>query len=181
MTARQDYTLFCHCFCSHQTSKFIATKSIQRQEIQDCQCHATSDALALITLYESSMNAEAEDASFSRMKHFCTAVRPDCDYSSWRAQTCKKKRCIEYLHQSTGLTLQSPGAAHLAVLALPTQKQPSNCTTNDSKAVSAASCFSDTEAGDVCLIITSLDKIVVQLQSNNHWLSCQNLQICQTV
>ncbi|DBA88216.1 TPA: hypothetical protein ACH3X1_016170 [Trebouxia sp. C0004] len=109
------------------------------------------------------MNAEEEDA-YSRMKHFCTAVRPDCDYSSWRVQTCKKKGCIEYLHQPTGLTLQSPGAAHLAVLALPTQKQPSNCTMNDSKAVSAASCSSDTEAGDLCLIITSLDKLVVQLQ-----------------
>ncbi len=109
------------------------------------------------------MNAEEEDA-YSRMKQFCTAVRPDCDYSSWRAQTCKKKRCIEYLHQPTGLTLQSPGAAHLAVLALPTQKQASSCTLNGSKAVSAASCSSDTEAGDMCLIITSLDKLVVQLQ-----------------
>ena len=109
------------------------------------------------------MNAEEEEA-YSRMKHFCIAVRPDCDYSSWRAQTCKKKRCIEYLHQPTGLTLQSPGAAHLAVLALPTQKQASSCTLNDSKAVSAASCSSDTEAGDMCLIITSLDKLVVQLQ-----------------
>ena len=109
------------------------------------------------------MNAEEEDA-YSRMKQFCTADRPDCDYSSWRAQTCKKKRCIEYLHQPTGLTLQSPGAAHLAVLALPTQKQASSCTLNDSKAVSAASCSSDTEAGHVCLIITSLDKLVVQLQ-----------------
>ena len=108
------------------------------------------------------MNAEEEDA-YSRMTHFCTAVRPDCDYSSWRAQTCKKKRCIEYLHQPTGLTLQSPGAAHLAVLALPTQKQASN-KMSDSKAVSAASCSSDTEAGDMCLIITSLDKLVVQLQ-----------------
>ena len=109
------------------------------------------------------MNAEEEDA-YSRMKNFCTAVRPDCDFSSWRAQTCEKKRCIEYLHHPTGLTLQSPGAAHLAVLALPSQKQPSNCTSNDSKAVSAATCSSDTEADDVCLIITSLDKLVVQLQ-----------------
>ena len=109
------------------------------------------------------MNAEEEDA-YCRMKNFCTAVRPDCDFSSWRAQTCEKKRCIEYLHQPIGLTLQSPGAAHLAVLALPSQKQPSNCTMNDSKAVSAASCSNDTEAGDVHLIITSLDKLVVQLQ-----------------
>ncbi len=109
------------------------------------------------------MNAEEEDA-YSTMKQFCTAVRPDCDYSSWRAQTCKKKQCIEYLHQPTGLTLQSPGAAHLAVLALPTQKEASSCTLNDSKAVSAASCSSDTEAGDTCLITTSLDKLVVQLQ-----------------
>lgn len=109
------------------------------------------------------MNAEEEDA-YSRMKTFCTAVRPDCDFSSWRAQTCEKKRCIEYLHHPTGLTLQSPGAAYLAVLALPSQKQPSNCTSNDSKAVSAATCSSDTEADVVCLIITSLDKLVVQLQ-----------------
>ena len=29
MIAQQDYTLFCHCFCSHQTSNFIAAKSIQ--------------------------------------------------------------------------------------------------------------------------------------------------------
>ena len=109
------------------------------------------------------MNAEEEDA-YSRMKNFCTAVRPDCDFSSWRAQTCEKKRCIEYLHQPTGLTLQSPGAAYLAVLALPTQKQGSSCTLNDSKAVSTASCSSDIEAGDMCLIITSLDRLVVQLQ-----------------
>jgi hypothetical protein len=113
-------------------------------------------------MYESSMNAEEEDA-YSRMKHFCIAVRADCDYSSWRAQTRKKKRCIEYLLQPTGLTLQSPGAAHLAVLTLPTQKQDSN-TISDSKAVSTASRSSDPEAGDVCLIITSLDKLVVQLQ-----------------
>ena len=113
------------------------------------------------------MNAEEEDA-YSRMKDFCTAVRPDCDFSSWRAQTCEKKGCIEYLHHPTGLTLQSTGAAHLAVLALASQEQPSNCTINDNEAVSAAACLSDTEAGDVCLIITSLDKVVVQLQRHVH-------------
>ena len=112
------------------------------------------------------MNAEEEDA-YSRMKNFCTAVRPDCDFSSWRAQTCEKKRCIEYLHHPTGLTLQSPGAAHLAVLALPSQKQPSNCTSNDSKAVSAATCSSDTEADDVCSYIQiKADHLVMQQEDS---------------
>lgn len=29
MIAHQDYTLFFHCFCRHQTSNFVVSKSIQ--------------------------------------------------------------------------------------------------------------------------------------------------------
>ena len=46
--------------------------------------------------------------------------KPDCDVSSWRAQT-SKKHCIEYLHSPPGSTVHSPEAAHLAVLTLPKQ------------------------------------------------------------
>ncbi len=32
MIAHHDYTLFCHCFCSHQTSNFVVAKSIQNDK-----------------------------------------------------------------------------------------------------------------------------------------------------
>ncbi len=77
-----------------------------------------------LPLYESPSSHWAKDEcnwrkGLQHLRHVCTA-KPDCDVCSWRAQT-SKKHCIEYLHSPPGSTLQSPEAAHLAVLTLPKQ------------------------------------------------------------
>jgi len=81
-----------------------------------------------------------------------------------------------YLNVKTGLTLLSSGAAHLAVLALPTQ---SNCISSHSKAVSAAAgCSSHAkvmdhldEANDSAQIISSwfvqMQKIAEELEAHH--------------
>jgi hypothetical protein len=114
------------------------------------------------------MNAKEKQA-FNDLQQFCIAVDPDCDTFGWSCvQQKSKKQCIQYLHEPSGLTLQSPGSAHLAVLAL---------TASDSRMISAATAsasndevteYSD-EADQVQLtthVITSLDKVILQLQKH---------------
>jgi hypothetical protein len=114
------------------------------------------------------MNA-METRAFNNLQQFCIAVNPDCNTFGWSCvQQNKKKPCVQYLHEPSGLTLQSPGSAHLAVLAL---------TANDSRPISAATASSSndevTEYSDeadqfqqTIHVITSLDKVILQLQKH---------------
>jgi len=109
-------------------------KHIGRQKTWWWQCRATlhfvidfaamTGTKSWLPLHESPSSHWAKDEcnwrkSLQHLRHVCTA-KPDCDVCSWRAQT-SKKHCIEYLHSPPGSTLQSPEAAHMAVLTLPKQ------------------------------------------------------------
>ncbi len=114
------------------------------------------------------MNA-METQAFNDLQQFCIAVNPNCNTFGWSCvQQNNKKPCIQYLHEPSGLTLQSPGSAHLAVLAL---------TATDSRTILAATASSSndevTEYSDeadqvqqTIHVITSLDKVILQLQKH---------------
>jgi len=111
------------------------------------------------------MNA-TETQAFNDLQQFCIAVNPNCNTFGWSCvQQNNKKPCMQYLHEPSGLTLQSPGSAHLAVLAL---------TATDSRAISAATASSSHEEysdeadqfQQTIHVITSLDKVILQLQKH---------------
>ena len=111
------------------------------------------------------MNA-TETQAFNDLQQFCIAVNPNCNTFGWSCvQQNNKKPCMQYLHEPSGLTLQSPGSAHLAVLAL---------TATDSRAISAATTSSSHEEysdeadqfQQTIHVITSLDKVILQLQKH---------------
>ena len=140
-----------------------------------------------LPLHESPSSHWAKDEcnwrkSLQHLRHVCTA-KPDCDVCSWRAQT-SKKHCIEYLHSPPGSTLQSPEAAHLAVLTLPKQlhHQWQHSSVSSSRLFFQWRWSHDPldEADDPAQNITSLDNIVVQLQKHAEqleapwWCYCQH-------
>ena len=109
----------CHLFTQHSQQP---SQQASLPLSNDCKInkHATPSSTLSWTSQACQtikMNA-METQAFNDLQQFCIAVDPDCNTFGWSCvQQSNKKPCIQYLHEPSGLTLQSPGSAHLAVLA----------------------------------------------------------------
>jgi len=97
-----------------------------------------------------------------QLSALCTALKPSNMLEGWKVHA-SKNHGMQYIHQPSGVTVNSAGAAILADLACGSTVLAANAYYSEDQIVDEAAADAADEAQQVLQIITCLDKVVVQL------------------